>query len=94
MNTKPIPSVIMLLAGFVMCVIGITNHMDNIRFFIMLLSVLIVFYIIGSIVKLILDKNIVEMSKEVQEENELPEEESQQQDIQTDHVEVGKSKEQ
>lgn len=94
MNTKPIPSVIMLLAGFVMCVIGITNHMDNTRFFILLLSVLIVFYIIGSIVKLILDKNIIDFSKETQEEGELSEEENKQQDVQTDHVEVEKTKQQ
>ena len=64
MKTKSVPSVIMLLAGFVMCIIGIVQHMETMLFIRTLLIVLIVFYIFGCIIKMILDRNFKEMEEE------------------------------
>ena len=58
MKTKPIPAIVMLVAGLVVCIAGMAGHMETGRFVKMLLVVLIVFYIIGGIVKLLIDKNL------------------------------------
>ena len=60
MKTKSIPAMIMLLAGFVACIAGIRAHMDLAGFMKMLLIVLVVFYFLGSVVKIVLDKNFAE----------------------------------
>ncbi len=54
----------MLTAGFVACIAGIAGHMETVKFTQMLLIVLVTFYILGCIVKIILDKNFPEMKKE------------------------------
>ena len=45
MKTKGIPAVVMLLAGFVTCIIGIVQHMETDVFIKTLLAVLIIFYL-------------------------------------------------
>lgn len=64
MKTKPIPALIMLTAGLVACVAGIAGHMETVKFTQMLLGVLVGFYVLGCIVKIILDKNFPEMKEE------------------------------
>lgn len=64
MKTKPIPAIVMLSAGFVTCIIAIYTHMELMAFTKSLLLVLIVFYILGGIVKIILDKNFAQMKEE------------------------------
>lgn len=64
MKTKSIPAIIMLSAGFIACIAGMCAHMEVADFMKMLLGVLILFYILGCIVKLILDKNFKEMQDE------------------------------
>ena len=44
MKTKGIPAVVMLLAGFVTCIIGIVQHMETDVFIKTLLAVLIIFH--------------------------------------------------
>ena len=56
MNTKPIPAIIMLTAGFVTCVVGIVQHFSFGTYVKTLFLVLIGFYLLGCIVKLVLDK--------------------------------------
>lgn len=92
MKTKPIPAIVMLVAGLVVCIAGMVGHMETGRFVKMLLVVLIVFYIIGGIVKLLIDKNFKDMEEETtdgeetpaeaeeKEEKEEPEQESDEQD--------------
>lgn len=86
MKTKPIPAIVMLVAGLVVCIAGMAGHMETVK---MLLVVLIVFYIIGGIVKLLIDKNFKDMEEETTdgeetpaeaEEKEEPEQESDEQD--------------
>ena len=56
MNTKPIPAIIMLTAGFVTCIVGIVQHCSFGKYIKTLFLVLIGFYLLGCIVKLVLDK--------------------------------------
>ena len=56
MNTKPIPAIIMLTAGFVTCIVGIVQHFSFGKYIKTLFLVLIGFYLLGCIVKLVPDK--------------------------------------
>lgn len=64
MKRKAIPAIVMLLGGFCSCVIGILNHMDSAAYIKMLFIVLVIFYILGCIAKIIIDKNFPEMTDE------------------------------
>lgn len=57
MKTKSIPVTLMLVAGAMACVLGFIYHYETTHFFTMVLTVLIVFYVLGCIVKIIIDKN-------------------------------------
>lgn len=70
MKTKTIPAIIMLTAGAIACVAGIIGHISTVEFTKMLLTVLVVFYIFGCIVKMIIDSNFKEMQKEETTEGE------------------------
>ncbi len=68
MKTKQIPAIIMLIAGFITCIVGIFKQFEAGRFLEILLLVLVIFYSLGCIVKLILDKNFREMEEPADEE--------------------------
>lgn len=57
MKTKTIPVILMLVAGAMACVLGFVYRYEKTQFFTMVLTVLIVFYMLGCIVKIIIDKN-------------------------------------
>lgn len=63
MKTKSIPAIIMLTAGVITCVAGIAAHIEPVRFTRMLLIVLVVFYVLGCIAKMIIDSNFKEEIK-------------------------------
>ena len=80
MNTKHIPAVVMLLGALVRCVVGLRDKdIFNIKFVISLIIVSLIFYIIGAIIKSILDKYVplpqeedeTEDGNETDEEKEL-----------------------
>ena len=56
-NTKNVPAIVMLSAGAVASIVMIATGVDTKRFLTTLLVVLIIFYIAGSIIKVILDKS-------------------------------------
>lgn len=64
MKTKPIPAIIMLVAGVIACAAGIIGRMELLDFTKMLLIVLVVFYIFGCVAKLIIDRNFKEMEED------------------------------
>lgn len=70
MKTKPIPAIVMLVAGFVTCIIAIYTHMELKVFTKTLLLVLIGFYIMGGIIKIILDRNFPQMTDEEEQEEQ------------------------
>ncbi|MCR5785402.1 MAG: hypothetical protein K6G40_07165 [Eubacterium sp.] len=69
MNTKNIPALIMLLAGFIAAMTMIIKGRTTKDYLITLILVLVIFYIIGLIVKFILDKFI-----KMEDPNKQPEE--------------------
>ena len=73
MKTKHVPAIVMLTAGLIVCVISIAQHMEFGEFVTTLFLVLICFYILGCVAKVILDKNFPEETDEAEgteEENE------------------------
>ena len=64
MKTKQVPVIIMLVAGLVSCILGFTMHMESAKFVQTLVIVLVSFYILGCIAKLVLDKNFKEEPEE------------------------------
>ena len=74
MNTKSLPAFIMLLGGALACILGILNRYETIHFVTMLLIVLIIFYIMGCVIKIVIDKNFQGMDEQVQDEQEESEE--------------------
>ncbi len=86
MKTEYIPKVITLLAGAVVCIVSIINHMDTTYSLEVLLAALIIFYIIGCVTRRIIEKVITgnrfvkevndEIIKEVEEENAGQQEEN------------------
>ena len=76
MKTKSVPAIVMLLAGFIACIAGIRTHMDTAGFMRMLLVVLVVFYLLGCIVKMILDKNFAETQDQETTDGEEPQEDA------------------
>ena len=75
MKTKSVPAIVMLSAGFVACVAGICAHMEVADFMKMLLIVLIVFYLLGGVVKIVLDRNFAGMNDEETTDGTLSQEE-------------------
>lgn len=75
MKTKDLPAIVMLLAGGVYCVIGIRYQIPLMQFTLQLLMILILFWILGGIVRMVLDKFMVEMAdkKESEEDTEKSE---------------------
>ena len=74
MKTKSIPAIIMLIAGALACILGFVYQYKTTQFFTMLLTVLIVFYVLGCIVKVIIDKNFPVESDKKEETTEESEE--------------------
>ena len=73
MKTKHVPALVMLLAGAVASLLMLIWKVDFFHFTRNLLIILIVFYILGCIVRVILDRNFKDMEEEApegEEENE------------------------
>lgn len=56
MKTKAVPAIIMLIAGFVTCVVAISQQLGFGVFVRTELLVLVIFYLFGCIVRLFLDR--------------------------------------
>lgn len=75
MKTEPIPAIVTLTAGLVTCIVGIVTHMETARFTKVLLLVLVIFFVIGSVAKIMMDRNFKEMSEDATEGESVPEDE-------------------
>lgn len=80
MKTNYVPAIVMLLAGGVYCLFGIYYQIPLMDFCVQLLIVLIIFWIIGGIVRMVLDRFMGEIEdknkEEAEEESEEDEENS------------------
>lgn len=70
MKTKHVPALVMLLAGAVASLLMLIWKVDFFHFTRNLLIILIVFYILGSIIRVILDRNFKDMDEESPEGEE------------------------
>ncbi|MDE6209684.1 MAG: hypothetical protein K2M73_08465 [Lachnospiraceae bacterium] len=71
---KYIPSIVMLLAGFIACITTIVNKYDIIETLIIILVVLVSFYIVGLIIRALFNKFIiVEVIEGIKESEEAVE---------------------
>lgn len=77
MKTEFIPKFVMLLAGAIVCIISIVKHMDTTYSLEVLLAVLIIFYIIGSLARWIIEKVMVS-NRFMKEKTDRPTEEEKQ----------------
>lgn len=75
MKTEFIPKFVMLLAGAIVCIISIVKHMDTTYSLEILLAVLLLFYLIGSIAKWVIEKVIISnrFTKEKSDRRSIPE---------------------
>ena len=74
MKTNSVPAVIMLTAGLIDCIVSIYQRLSLFDFTKQLLIVLVIFYLLGCVVKLILDINFPQMDDEPETEEEDAEE--------------------
>ena len=68
MNTRKIPAITALLAGLIALVVTYIRKAEMIEILTTLLIVLLSFYILGSIVKVVIDKVIVDEEPEEEQE--------------------------
>ena len=68
MKTKDIPAMVMLLAGGVYCLLGILCQIPLMEFLMQLLIVLLLFWMMGGIIRMVLDKFVGEIEDEAEEE--------------------------
>ena len=76
MKTKDLPAIVMLLAGGVYCLLGIFYQIPLGEFLIQLLTVLVIFWIIGGIIKMVFDKYMGEIEEKTEEESDEESEEN------------------
>ena len=74
MKTNGVPAIIMLLAGGVYCLLGILYQIPLMDFLVQLLLILLLFWILGGIVRMVLDRFMGEMEDKAKEEEQETEE--------------------
>ncbi len=81
MNTKPIPAVLSLLAGCLVCIISFVQHVDMVVFAQRFIIAAIVFFILGTVAKIVLDRNFKEEEPPSEDDEDEDEEDD---DMDTD----------
>ena len=77
MKTEGVPAIVMLVAGGVYCLLGIFYQVSLMEFMVQLLLVLLIFWMLGGIVRMVLDHFMGEFAdKAKDEENEAEETEA------------------
>lgn len=67
MNTKPIPAMLALAAGFVTCVLSFVQRVDSVVFAKRFIVVCLAFYVIGAVIAVVLHMNFKEMEDVVED---------------------------
>lgn len=89
MRTRYIPAIVTLLAGFLYCVIALIHHFPVNVFLKQLFIVLLIFLVLGSIIKVLLDVFMEKMEKQPENIEELSQEhlEHLEENVENDEVE-------
>lgn len=64
MNTKSLPAVLALIAGFVTCVMSFVQHVDTVIFARRFISACLIFFVIGIVISVVINMNFKEMAEE------------------------------
>lgn len=70
MKTNYVPAIVMLLAGGVYCLFGIYYQIPLMDFCVQLFIVLIIFWVIGGIIRIVLDRFMGEIEDKSKEKTE------------------------
>ena len=76
MKTNYVPAIVMLLAGGVYCLFGICYQTPLIEFLVQLLSILIIFWIIGGVIRMAFDRLIIKFEDKPEEDTKVKEKNS------------------
>lgn len=68
MNTRTLPAILSLIAGFVTCVMAFVQHVDSVEFAKRFVIVCLIFYGIGVVISIVININFKEMSTSENEE--------------------------
>lgn len=71
LKTKPIPAITTLLAAAVVSIVTYVNKYPLLKALILILIFMVVFLIIGDIIKFVVDRFIIESEKEILSEGEV-----------------------
>ncbi len=71
MKTRAVPSICMLSAGLIRCIAGAVYREELKSFLWSLILVMIVFYLMGIVIKMVLDRNIKDMLEDAPTEDDL-----------------------
>ncbi len=93
MNTKPIPAVLALIAGFVTCIMSFVQGIDVVIFAKRFVFVCLIFYVIGTVICVVINMNFKEMAKDDEQEESPTEDEGENEDDPDDNVDMTKDDE-
>lgn len=89
MNTKPVPVIITLAAAFISCVISIMQKVEFSVFVGRLLIVVVIFLVMGTIIKMILDYSfrtlepVTSIDENLEASLDTPSDDEDEEDVQT-----------
>ena len=78
MNTKSMPAILALIAGFITCIISFIQRVDTVVFAKKFIIVCIIFFAIGTVIRIVIQMCFKDISPEEEhaaDEDEIPEEE-------------------
>ena len=93
MNTKPILAVLALIAGFVTCIMSFVQGIDVVIFAKRFVFVCLIFYVIGTVICVVINMNFKEMAKDDEQEESPTEDEGENEDDPDDNVDMTKDDE-
>jgi len=70
MKTKEIPAIVMLIAGGVYCLLGIYCQIPLMDFFVQLLIILLAFWMLGGIIRMVLNHFIGDLEDKAKEDED------------------------
>lgn len=68
MKTKPIPALITLTAGFITCIVSFLNQVSMGTFVKNLCLVVVIFFVLGNVIRFVIERNFRDQVEEQAEE--------------------------
>lgn len=91
MNTKLVPTILALVAGFITCIMSFVQHVDTVIFAKRFVIVCVIFFVIGMVAKILIDINFKSMA--VEETEEVSEEDGDEEEEEPEDIETAEEEE-